>query len=192
VYVTDICHFDGIELDASAPREGQRFAEYLRRIVRAGSASPEAGSRRTALPCRRRPGHRPCPGRLMVERQDVPPRIWWSCPACGEEGVIDNWRGSPYDLSIGDRHGDKKRRISAVIPEEAYRLLLSGMLFDQESERIIYSARLHPDGVALYAGEESLEELAGAVAFEANHAEARPRQRAWDGVFEMLDAARAR
>jgi hypothetical protein len=79
--------------------------------------------------------------------------------------------------------------LTVVVPESGYRLLLEGLLFDADSERVIFAARLHPNGVELQGSEGSLEELAGYVAFEANHAETRPLQRRWDEVFDALQSA---
>jgi hypothetical protein len=187
VYVTDLAHFEGIELSVSVPEEALRFAAYLRRIVRAATAVSLPGPHGTALPCRRRPEHRPCPGRLIVDRQDIPPEIAWECPSCGEGGVISGWRGSSVDLSA-DRLPPIGACVSIIIPETPYRLLLDGMLFDVDAERVIYSAQLGPDGVVLTANDEHLEELAGYVAFEANHAKSRAARRRWDEIFEALDS----
>jgi hypothetical protein len=96
---TDLRHFEGIELDPEAPAPALRLAQYLRRITRAETTLGGTGLHGTALPCRRRLGRIPCPGLLVVDRQDVPPRIHRECPVCREAGVIDGWQGPDDDLS---------------------------------------------------------------------------------------------
>jgi hypothetical protein len=184
--VTDLRHFDGVELDPAAPGPALRLAEYLRRIVRAATASPVPGPQSTALACRRRPGHRPCTGHLLVERQDVPSVIRWECPACGEEGVIDGWQASPYDLSAPVEPEESDQMVRVVLPERGYRLILEELHLDPECERLVYRARPVEGGVELSASEEDFEELAGAIAFEANHATTRERQRRLDGLAARL------
>src|SRR5580698_1809482 len=154
VYVIDLRHFDGIELSPDTPGPALKFAHYLRRAVRAATASSERGPRPTALPCRRRPERRPCPGRLVVELQDLPSRVGWHCPACGEEGWIDGWQGSLYDLSGiagAAERGDLKRVRDdlkrVVVPEEHYQMLLDLLSIDRWCERFIYAARPKPGGV---------------------------------------------
>ena len=180
--VTDLRHFDGVELDPAAPGPALRLAEHLRRIVRAATASSVPGRRATALACRRRPGHRPCTGHLLVERQDVPSAIRWVCPACGEAGVIDGWQGSPYDLSVPIDPEESDQSVRVVVPESGYRLILDELSLDPECERLVYRARPDDGGVELSGSEEDLEELGGAISFEANHAATRERQRRWDGL----------
>jgi hypothetical protein len=188
LYVTDLRHYTGIELDLDAPAPALRFARYLSRAVRAATAVNERGPRPTALPCRRRPGRRACPGRLVVEVQDLPSRVRWECPACGEAGIVDGWQGSEYDLSQVPRaEGAEASR--AVLPERAYELLLGSHLLERDSERVVYAARPCAGGVELSGSEEEFDALSGTVAFESNHAPTREAQRRWDEVFECLMGA---
>ena len=52
------------------------------------------------MPCRRRPAHRRCPGRMTIAiaSAETAAPIRWSCSVCDDEGVISNWADSPYDL----------------------------------------------------------------------------------------------
>jgi hypothetical protein len=189
-YVTDLRHFEGIELDPEAPAPALRLARYLYRIVSAATATAERGPHATALPCRRRPGRLACPGRLVVEMQDQPPRIGWECPACGEAGSIEGWQGQPSDLSGVAQADEEGQFMSVVLPEKTYQLLLDELYIDRHYERLLYSARLGPGGVELSGPEEDFEELEGVVAFEANHAPTKKAQRRWDDVFDHLEPSR--
>jgi hypothetical protein len=189
-YVTDLRHFEGIDFDPDIPGPALKFARYLRRIVLAATASSGRGPQATALPCHRRPGRAPCPGRLVVERQDVPAQVNWQCPSCGEAGRIDGWQGSEYDLSAsatsGAAHAPEADRRTAVLPEASYWALLDMVTLDQDCERLLYAARRVTSGVELSGDEGNFEELAGYVAFEANHAATRKAQRKWDDIFASL------
>jgi hypothetical protein len=186
-YVTDLRHFEGVELDPEAPGPAVRLALYLRRIVRAATALQGRGPQPTALPCRRRPGRVPCPGHLIVELHDVPSEIRWQCPSCSEGGVIDGWQGALDDLSARSQSDDIGSPRRVVIPEKAYAMLLGELVLDHECEGMIYSARPHPEGVELLGTEDDFEELLSAVAAESNHAPTRKSQRRWDAIFECID-----
>lgn len=188
--MTDFHDFDGIDLDLEVPGPALRFANYLRRVVLAATASLERGPRPTALPCRRRPGRVKCPGRLVVERQDLPPYLNWECPSCGEAGKIENWRGSEYDLSppspsSNGREAEEVIR-TVILPEASYWLLLDVPLLDQDCERLLYRARPVAGGVELSGGEADFEELEGYIAFEADRATTKKAQRKWDDIFARL------
>jgi hypothetical protein len=66
-------------------------------------------------------------------------------------------------------------------------MLLGELVLDHECERMIYSARPHPEGVELLGTEDDFEELLSAVAAESNHAPTRKSQRRWDDIFECID-----
>jgi hypothetical protein len=186
VLVTDLRHFEGIELDPGVPAPALRLATHLRRIVRAATVFAGRGIQPTALPCRRRPGRVPCPGRLRVERQDLPSRILWECPACDEAGVIDGWQGSLDDLSVLSESDEGGGLVQVVIPEKAYQLLLDEIALGQGCERLLYRARPRPEGVELSGNEDDFEQLIGVVAFQANHSATRARQRRWRAICNCL------
>jgi hypothetical protein len=186
-YVTDLRHFDGIELDPDVPAPALAFATYLRRIVRAATASSLPGAHPTALVCRRRPQRRRCPGRLRVERQEVPSCVVWGCPACGEGGRIDGWQEGDHDLSVLERaplsHGSLRR---LVVLETAYPLLLEEESFDRRCAGMVYAARLGRDGVRLSGTEEEFAALSDVVAWGAD--EPSPsRRRRWRQLAWALE-----
>jgi hypothetical protein len=100
-YVTDLTLFEGID-DPSrdVPGPARRIGMYFRAITEQASSAAPGAVVNTGVACRRRPGRRPCPGRI-VARRDADARIVWSCPHCGENGMIYNWVGTPWDRSGG-------------------------------------------------------------------------------------------
>jgi hypothetical protein len=188
MYVTDMRHFAGLD-EMVGPQFGpaKRSAAYLGGVVSAATAHLPGEAIATALACHRRPGRKPCPGRLLVRRAEAPARIEWACPACGEEGVISGWEGSPWDLSPAlTTDGDER---VALLSSDQYRRLLGLRLLDTDSLRVVYAARLTGAGVVVSASEEDLDNLIGYVAEEANHEIDRRRQRGLDDVIRILDAA---
>ncbi len=75
LYVTDLRHF--LDLPEDAPAPARNLAEHLGNIVRAATAGDRGDAWVSALPCRRRPGRSRCPGRIVVFRSELPPRIKW-------------------------------------------------------------------------------------------------------------------
>jgi hypothetical protein len=103
--VSDLNHF--LDLSDATPAPARRLAQHLGNIVRAATAGGDAGDPwMSALPCRRRPAHRPCAGRITIVRHQPPAPIQWRCSVCADEGVISNWEDSPYDL--------RRRRLTVV------------------------------------------------------------------------------
>lgn len=186
--VSDLNHF--LDLPDDVPAPAGRLAQHFGNIVRAATAGDRVGDRWTsALPCRRRPAHRPCPGRIAIVRCDPPTPIQWRCSVCADEGVISNWEDSPYDL--------RRRRLTAVgtvneviIADEVAAALRELLLLDPDCERLVFSMRAYRNGGAvLHASNDDLEELIEFVAAEANHESNRRRQRRLDVAFDALNTA---
>jgi hypothetical protein len=96
VLVADLRHF--LDLDDTKPTRAQRLAAQLTSIVRTATARPAGEAWTSALSCNRRPHRQRCPGPIIVRRIDVPSSIEWQCIACGDDGVINGWEGSAFDL----------------------------------------------------------------------------------------------
>jgi len=184
--VTDLHHF--LDLSEDAPGPARRLAHHLGNIVRAATAGAAGARWVTALPCRRRPAHRPCRGRISVVRREPPAPIQWWCSVCDDQGVVSNWADSPYDL--------RRRQLTVagavneiVIGDETAAALRELQLLDPDCERLVFSMRAHPGGAAFAATDDDLDELIGFVAAEANHEPNRRRQHRLDAAFSVLTAA---
>ena len=189
VFVCDLRHF--LDLPDDVPGPARNLAEQLSFIVQAATAGTAGIPWVSALPCRRRPCHRPCQGHVTILRADDAAPIEWSCSVCGDEGTISGWQDSPYDLRQA-RAVLSGRVIAVSLSEEVAATLRALMMLDRECERVVFQARAVQEGLVLTATEEDLEELIGFVAADANH-ETNPRRRKrLDAAFSLLsDAATA-
>lgn len=104
VFVSDLRHF--LDMPDDVPAPARRMAEHLARIVEAGTSNPAGELTVTSVRCTRRPGRKPCQGRIQVVRLDVPPSIEWWCAVCGDDGVVSGWEASPFDLRHPSPHSD--------------------------------------------------------------------------------------
>ena len=187
MFVTDLHHF--LDLPDDTPGPARRLAEHLSNIVRAATAGDAGTAWMTPLPCRRRPAHRSCPGRMIVFRSEFPAPIHWQCSVCHDEGVISNWQDSPYDLRCRDLALARPIK-EVVISEKVAAALRDLPLLDLDCERLVFAMRSDDARIILPATDDDLDELIGFVAAEANHETNRRRQQRLDTALEALtDAA---
>lgn len=187
MFVADLRHY--LDLPDTAPGPARRLGRHLTSVVRAATVGPADSAWTSALRCRRRPGHRACPGRLMLFRADLPAPIEWQCSSCGDQGTISGWEHSPFDLRRSGPTHRREHGPQLLISDEVADVLRDLLLLDPDSERLVFSARASEDGALLAADEDDLEELAGFVAAEANHEANRRRQRRLDEAFDVLSDA---
>jgi hypothetical protein len=186
--VTDLHHF--LDLPPQTPGPARRLAEHLSNMVRAATAGDAATAWKSALPCRRRPANRACPGRMIVLRTEPESPIRWQCSVCDDAGVISNWENSIFDL--------RRRQLTVAeatnefaIPNEVAAALRDLRLLDTDCERLVFRIRAYHDRAVLAATDDALAELIGAVAAEANHEPNRRRQQRLDTAFDALNDAAA-
>ena len=183
--VADLHHYLDLSRDIPVPTSG--LAEHLNSIVRSATAGDAGMAWMSSLPCRRRPGNRPCPGRTILVRPEPPVPIHWKCSSCG---VISNWSDSPYDL--------RRRTLTLagplnqiVITDEVASALRDLRLLDADSERVVFAMRADGERIILTATDDERYELIGYVAAEANHGTTRRRQKRLDAAFDTLSNADA-
>jgi hypothetical protein len=189
VLSADLSHF--LDLPDDAPGPARRLATQLGDLVRAATAAEPGPAWISALPCRRRPGHRACTGQMMVRCPDREAPIAFECTDCGDGGLISGWQDSPYD---GSEHRHlptaaiaRVRQIS--IPRGVADTLRELTFLDRSCERVVYGARGDRAAVVLTATEEELEKLIGSVAAQANHEPDLRRRRRLDAASDTLDTA---
>jgi hypothetical protein len=184
--VSDLRHF--LDLPPDTPGPARRLAEHLSNIVRAATAGDTGTAWETALPCRRRPANRRCPGRMIVLRTEAGGPIRWQCSACDDEGAVSNWEDSPFDLRR--RRPALAGAVSEIIISDQVAAALRELrLLDTDCERLVFRIRAHHDGAILAATGDDLDELIGFVAAEANHEPNRRRQQRLDAAFSALSTA---
>jgi hypothetical protein len=186
--VSDLNHFRGLPRDTPGP--ARRLAAQLSDIVRAATAGDAGTAWESALPCRRRPANRRCPGRMIVLWTEAGAPIRWQCSACADEGMISNWEDSPFDL--------RRRQLTLaeatseiVILGEVAAALRGMQLLDADCERVVFRIRAKGDHAILAATSDDLDELIGFVAAEANHEPRGRRQQQLDAAYDALTTAQA-
>jgi len=192
--VTDLGHFEPEDPTVELPPQARRLRQYLGEIARAASVRESGRRSATALRCRRRPGRKPCKGRIEVLRRDVPPQVEWRCPVCQDGGVVSGWRGTYWDLSgepsapTADPEG--ARVVDIGLSQEDYELLKDRVdLFEPDSERIVARARPGGTGRVVMSGRlDDWDFFLGEVAFEANHTDDARLQRRLDTLMARLDS----
>lgn len=185
--VTDLQHF--LDLSVDVPGPARRLAEEQGNIVRAATAGDAGKTWESALPCRRRPGHRRCSGRMLILRDLEPSApIRWQCSVCSDEGIISNWADSSFDL--------RPRRLTRVVlvyeivvSFEVAAALRELRFLGAECERLVFRIRPRDADAILAASEDGREELVRAVAAEANHEVNRRRRQCLCAAFEALSDA---
>lgn len=166
MFVSDLRHF--LDMPDDVPGPAHRMAEHLSSVVRTATAVKGGAPWVSALNCRRRPGHRPCPGHIAVYRADLATPIEWRCPSCGDEGVISRWETHPSTSGGPGPSGPAKPTSSPLSLEEVAATLRDLRLLDSDRERIVFGARLTSEDIVLPANDEDLDELIGFIAAEAN------------------------
>lgn len=100
-WVTDLSHFvdETGDLPPDLPGPARRLAEHMAAIVAAATTAANQAEAVRPIRCRRRPGHRACPG--VIEHRLWPDEsITWECPSCGDNGVISNWQSTAWDRRV--------------------------------------------------------------------------------------------
>lgn len=99
-WITDLTHFLD-ETGQIAPESGpdRRLAEHITAIVAMASLPEIVIPPEYKVKCRRRPGRKPCAGFIDADIDPETDEIVWWCDKCDDNGYIQNWKDSMWDLS---------------------------------------------------------------------------------------------
>ena len=103
--------------------------------------------------------------------------------------MISGWEESPFDLRARGVVRALGEVRAVVVPADTSDALRSLVLFDTNSERLVFRATVSDQGAVLIGDEDDFEELIGYVAAEANHEDDRRRQKRLDAAFAVLNDA---
>lgn len=184
--VADLQHF--LDLGPDTPGPARKLAEHLADIVAAASAGDAHTHWETALPCRRRPANRRCPGHINVVSAQPDQPIGWRCSHCGDAGTISNWAGSIYDLRRQQLAAAQPRR-DIVIDADSAAILRTLTFLDNDCQRAVFAISNHNNTLHLALTDTELDELIDTLAAESNHEPNRRRQRQLDTAYDALTAA---
>lgn len=98
-------------------------AEFTRELVEAATSRHVAVPWCSAVRCIARLGRKTCRARIQVDQPEAS-RVEWTCPTCGERGVITGFEGTELDLSSHVPRG-KKLRVWGF-DDESREVLLAG------------------------------------------------------------------
>ncbi len=183
--VADLQHF--LDLGPDTPGPARKLAEHLAGIAAAASAGDAHTQWESALPCRRRPANRRCPGRINVVCAQPDQPIGWRCSHCGDDGTISNWAGTIYDLRRQQLTAAQPRH-DIVIDADSAAILRTLLFLDTDCQRAVFAIRNHNNTLHLALTDTELDELIDTLAAESNHEPNRRRQRQLDTAHEALTA----
>ena len=103
MWVINIRHWLNEQLDGPAVPQLRLKVKKLTEIITWITSRDRGLSAENAPKCRRRPKRKACKGILEIQFE-VDDRIYWFCPECEDEGLIDGWQGLIWDMSEGTIH----------------------------------------------------------------------------------------
>ena len=103
--ITNIQHFmDENGEVPDLPLEAKELLNFLTAIIEAATTEYDRPVTLSAVNCRKLIIGKPCSGEIEVWVYAEDNQIGWECLECGDEGVISNWEGTPWDKRNYTRH----------------------------------------------------------------------------------------
>jgi hypothetical protein len=96
-WVTDFRHLVPVGAEG-LPSAARQRGEFTRGVVEAATSRAAGPAWRSTVHCIARIGRRVCRTRVHV-RHVAGETVEWSCEACGDAGVVTEFRGTEHDLS---------------------------------------------------------------------------------------------
>ena len=129
-------------------------------VVEAATSNAAGVPFESTIQCRRRPGRQPCEGHLEVRRQDLPPEIHWICTACRDEGLVRNWKGTPWDFA-GVPH--RAAVVAVYLAQTDFDIVAARAGSDAGSRSILRGARRQNELLVVEGAPERLSGLRDAL-----------------------------
>lgn len=164
------------------------LVHHARAIVSTASLAIAGAPHASAIRCRKRPNRRRCTGHLELLRQQVPARIHWSCPACGQTGVLSDWKDSEADLSRFESEG-AEGRATITVRVEVFEALARRTPLARRYGRILFRARIAEGVVSIPGSLGELNELRDAIAYELNFEQSPARRKRIEEAHRACEQA---
>ena len=102
-YSTDMRDFvDASGEQAELTPETLRLVKFFALVILLALRGNRGRPGTLVIPCKFNPKRRRCKGRIKAGLVSESDKIVWECPACGDSGVISNWRNTPWDFTQWD------------------------------------------------------------------------------------------
>lgn len=135
---------DALDPPDDLPESDLLAADFFGHLVRAATAATVRGMWfDSAVRCTG------CAAHVRVLLTDVPERLVWQCSGCEEEGDIQNWRESPWDLSQAATRHYFSEHGAVLLSEDSYGVLLDVMPLQIDTERLVMGAEWTRAGIEL-------------------------------------------
>lgn len=124
-------------------------------IIAAVTADPRVTPAPIDAACVRRPGRRPCGGRLAAGFLPDGRQIVWTCPLCGDTGLIQNWQSSAWDRGgrIGLPRVTRVRYWSGMLERLRDRQNLRALVLEGDAIPRSVVVAIHDGGLLEASGE---------------------------------------
>lgn len=170
---------------------GNVNTEYLGTIVAAATLVPSGNEINTALKCRKRPERKPCKGSIHARLHEEPIELVWWCSECGDSGVIQNWKGTPWNRAHVRNRGKIENSgdyCEVILSDKEFELLNEISILEPGAQKIVDSYIFISRGFLLVGTVENMDDLIGYIAFEANFEQNQRRQNYLYGLFDKIHA----
>lgn len=169
------------------PGVSGKHAVYYSRMVAAATSHGENDAFVSAIDCSRRPGRKPCDGKiaLYLHEDGV---IEWQCDRCAYNGFLSGWQGTMWDLSKAKRIGAYEDSLVLGLSEEDYCILRGIDTSSIESRAAIAGALATLDEILVVGDDETIGILAGDVLVAANCERNRKKKVVLNAICDALES----
>ena len=81
-------YLDQIVYKPGLPGPLVKFSKFLEAIIHSAIITECGYTYETPLQCRKKPGRKQCPGKILIYMETEESDILWKCPICGDGGNI--------------------------------------------------------------------------------------------------------